>query len=81
MNEPKDQATGTPRACHCYVAECRWFYEDELDRLPRPMGEEEYTRMFESSRVIDGARMFPAIVVGGVVHFVMGYDDELVREQ
>lgn len=59
------------------VVECQWYYEDEL---PRTMGEEEYTRMFESSRVIDGVRMFPAIVVGGVVNFVMGYDDELTRE-
>lgn len=22
MNEPKDQATGTPSVCHCYVAIC-----------------------------------------------------------
>ena len=61
----------------CFVSECKWVYEDQLGKLPRPMSEEEYTRMLESSRVIDGVRMFPTIMVRDEIHFVMGYDDEL----
>lgn len=65
----------------CFITECRWFYEDQLDDLPRPLGEEEYVRMFESSRVIDGVRMFPAVVVGSEICFVMGYDDEICQSR
>jgi len=78
MNEPKDKATGTPRACHCYVADLLWVYEDRLAELPRPPSEQEYKELFASSRVIDGVRMFPAVRIDGVMHLIRS-DAEIVQ--
>jgi hypothetical protein len=55
-----------------YLAKVIWLYEDRLDDLPRPPTREEYMAAFESSRVIDGVRMFPAVVVRDETFLITG---------
>lgn len=53
----------------------KWIPEDELDSvLPRPISSEEYDQLFASSRVKDGLREFPVVLVGSVVWMIGGLE-------
>lgn len=68
------------RLSGCYVADLVWVHEDRLDELPRRLSEKEYKDLFASSRVIDGVRMFPAVIVGDVIHLVRSDADRVQHE-
>ena len=44
----------------------KWQYEDELPELT----DKEYDEMFDFSRVIDGVRMFPYMVINNAKHYL-----------
>lgn len=58
-----------------------WMHEDDLVNLNYPPSEKEYSELFASSRVIDGVRKFPFVMVDGKLFLVRTGADRVESNQ
>lgn len=60
-----------PDKPQCEIADLTWIHEDRLHELDEPPTNEQYSELYQSSRVIDAVRVFPAVRVAGKTHLLL----------